>query len=99
VARIWYIGDEVTAAGFRLAGVETRVPTGPETTEVFQQAAADGAELVLLSARRARDLDAPALEAALIATRPLTAVVPDVMGRHAPPDIEHEVRLALGIEP
>lgn len=99
MARVWYIGDEATAAGYRLAGAETRVPTAGETPDVFRRALADGADLILLSAERAGDLESTELGAALAAEHPLTAVVPDAYGRHAPPDVEREVRLALGIEP
>lgn len=99
MARVWYIGDEATAAGYRLAGAETRVPTADETPDVFRRAIADGADLVLLSAERAGDLESSELSDALAAVHPLTAVVPDAYGRHAPPDVEREVRLALGIEP
>jgi len=38
VARIWYIGDAATAAGYRLAGVEVRVPNEAEAAEVFHRA-------------------------------------------------------------
>ena len=35
----------------------------------------------------------------MLGERPLVAIVPDVHGRHAPPDVARDVRLALGIEP
>jgi vacuolar-type H+-ATPase subunit F/Vma7 len=98
MARIYYIGDEATAAGYRLAGAETRVPAPSETTEVFRRALADGADLVLLSAGITADLDATELAAALLAGQPLVAIVADVFGRHAAPDVARDVRLALGIE-
>jgi vacuolar-type H+-ATPase subunit F/Vma7 len=98
MARVYYIGDEATAAGYRLAGTETRVPSPAEVTDVFRRAIADGAEVVLLSAARASDLDPAELSAALIAEQPLTAIVPDVFGSHPAPDVAREVRLALGIE-
>lgn len=99
MARVWYIGDEATATGYRLAGAEVRVPAAGETAEVYRRAVADGADLVLLSAERAGEMDTAELDAALIALRPLTAIVPDAFGRRAPPDVAREVRLALGIEP
>jgi vacuolar-type H+-ATPase subunit F/Vma7 len=98
VARIYYIGDEATAAGYRLAGVETRTPAADETAEVFRRARADGADMVLLAAAAAHTLDAEELATAILAERPLVAIVPDVNARHAPPDVDREVRLALGIE-
>ena len=98
MASVYYIGDEATACGFRLAGAETRVPGPGETTEVFQRAVADGADLILLSAALAGELESPLLDDALAGTRPLVALVPDVHGRHFAPDVAREVRLALGIE-
>jgi vacuolar-type H+-ATPase subunit F/Vma7 len=99
MARVWYIGDEATAAAYRLAGAETRIPTADETPDVFRRAIADGADLVLLSAERAGDLEPSELAAALAAVHPLTTIVPDSYARRTPPDVEREVRLALGIEP
>ena len=99
MARIWYIGDESTAAGYRLAGAETRVPAPSETSEVFLRARSDGADVILLSAALAPEVDPTELGAALIAEAPLVAIVPDVSGRRPPPDVAREVRLALGIEP
>jgi vacuolar-type H+-ATPase subunit F/Vma7 len=99
MARIWYIGDEATAAGYRLAGAERRIPAEGETAEVYRRAVADGADLILLSAKCAEDIGGAELAAALVALRPLTAIVPDAFGRHTPPDVAREVRLALGIEP
>jgi vacuolar-type H+-ATPase subunit F/Vma7 len=99
VARIYYIGDEATAAGYRLAGAEVRVPNAAEAPEVFRRALAGDTDLVLLSAEFAAVLPPAELEAAVLGDRPLVAIVPDTHGRHAPQDVAHEVRLALGIEP
>jgi len=97
MASVYYIGDEATACGYRLAGAETRVPGPAETAEVFRRAIQDGADLILLSAVVAGELGV-ALDEALAGSQPLVAVVPDVLGRHQAPDVAREVRLALGIE-
>jgi len=99
VARIYYIGDEATAAGYRLAGAEVRVPTAEDAAEVFRRARVAETDLVLLSAEFAATLPPEELEAAVQGERPLVAIVPDAHGRHAPPDVARDVRLALGIEP
>jgi vacuolar-type H+-ATPase subunit F/Vma7 len=96
---VYYIGDEATAAGYRLAGAEVRVPTPENATEVFRRARDADADLILLSAEFAGVLPPAELEAAVQGERPLVAVVPDAHGRHAPPDVARDVRLALGIEP
>jgi vacuolar-type H+-ATPase subunit F/Vma7 len=98
MARVFYIGDEVTAAGYRLAGAEARVPVPSETGEVFRRACSDGADVILLSAALAPEIDPGELSAALIAEAPLVAIVPDAFGRCPPPDVARDVRLALGIE-
>jgi vacuolar-type H+-ATPase subunit F/Vma7 len=98
VARVWYIGDEATAAGYRLAGAEVRAPTDEETPEVFRRARESDAELILLSAGLVAALPREELDTALLAAEPLVAIVPDAHGRHATPDVAREVRLALGIE-
>ena len=98
MARVFYIGDEATASGFRLAGADARVPVPEETTDVFRRAIADGADLILVSASRAADVEPGLLDASLLGMRPLVAIVPDVYGLHPAPDMAHEVRLALGID-
>ena len=99
MARIWYIGDEATAAGYRLAGAEVRVPATAEVPEVFRRVRTGDAELILLSAQSAGALPPAELDEALMGTRPLVAIVPDAYGRHPAPDVAHTARLALGIEP
>jgi vacuolar-type H+-ATPase subunit F/Vma7 len=99
VARVYYIGDEATAAGYRLAGAEVRVPAAAEVADAFRHARESEADLILLSVRLAEALPPETLDAALLGDHPLVAVVADAHGRHAPPDVAREVRLALGIEP
>ena len=99
MTRVYYIGDEATAAGYRLAGAEVRVPAATEVADVFRRARDGEADLILLSAEFAGALPRDELEAAVLGNRPLVAIVGDVYGRHAPPDVARDVRLALGIEP
>ena len=99
MARAWFIGDETTALAYRLAGVEARVPGAGETPGVYARAIEDGAELVLLAAPCAAELEPGVLAAALVSLRPLVAIVGDVRGRDTVPDVAREVRLALGLEP
>jgi vacuolar-type H+-ATPase subunit F/Vma7 len=98
MAHVCYIGDEITAAGYRLAGAEARVPAPSEAGEAFRRACSDGADVILLSAALAHEVDPGELSAALLAESPLVAIVPDAFGRCPPPDVARDVRLALGIE-
>lgn len=99
MARIYYIGDEATAAGYRLAGAETYVPAAGEVADVFRRAREADADLILLSAQFADAVPGNELAAALLGERPLVTLVRDAYRRHEAPDVEREVRLALGIEP
>ncbi|NIR59499.1 MAG: Vacuolar H+transporting two-sector ATPase F subunit [Gammaproteobacteria bacterium] len=80
------IGDEISAAGFRLAGVVVRTPAAEETADTLAWARAR-APLVLITAGQARHLPRSTLEAALAATRPLVVVVPDVREHQSAPDL------------
>lgn len=93
-----YIGDEVSAAGYRLAGVETIVP-GPGEEAAASGAALERATLVILSAGVAARLPQAMLHAAQARVRPLVLVVPDRTGGAATPDIAQALRRQLGLEP
>lgn len=98
MARIVYLGDEVTAAGFRLAGVETRVIEPGNAAGPLHEALESDVDCVLLSGSLAAGLAPAVLEHAREAMEPLFAIVPDVRGRDAPHDLARDVRNALGIE-
>jgi vacuolar-type H+-ATPase subunit F/Vma7 len=92
-----YLGDEVTAAGYRLAGVQVRVPAPAEADAAFAEALAL-APLVLVSAAVAMHIDATQLRAALVALRPLVLIVPDARGEVPRPDLAARLRGQLGME-
>jgi vacuolar-type H+-ATPase subunit F/Vma7 len=92
-----YLGDEVTAAGYRLAGVEVRVPAPGEASAAFDEARAN-APLVLVSAAVAARVDAAQLRAALMALQPLVLIVPDAQGEVPRPDLAARLRGQLGME-
>jgi vacuolar-type H+-ATPase subunit F/Vma7 len=92
-----YIGDEVTATGFRLAGVETIVPApGGEAAALAD--ACGRAPLVLLCASVGARVDAALLRARIAASTPPVAVLPDLAGIAPRPDIAARLRRQLGIE-
>lgn len=94
---IVFIGDELSAAGFRLAGARVHVPDETETRAVFESAQRN-ARLLLITAEVAAQLPPAVLSRALVGTRPLLLVVPDVRQRQAPPDLVGRVRRLLGME-
>jgi vacuolar-type H+-ATPase subunit F/Vma7 len=92
-----YLGDEVTGAGYRLAGAQVRVPAPREANAAFEEACATG-PLVLVSAAVAVHIDAGLLRAALAALQPLVLIVPDAQGEVPRPDLAARLRGQLGME-
>lgn len=92
-----FIGDELTGAGFRLAGVRVHLadPENPDT--LFQQVLSD-ADFVIMTYDLANRLPPAQLEAAVARARPPVALVPAVGSAERGPDLERDVRLTLGME-
>jgi vacuolar-type H+-ATPase subunit F/Vma7 len=92
-----YLGDEVTSAGYRLAGAQVRTPAPRDASTAFADACAQ-APLVLVSAAVAMHVDAPQLRAALAALQPLVLIVPDAQDQVPRPDLAARLRGQLGME-
>ena len=93
-----FIGDEVTAQGFRLAGAATHIPAQDDVATSFADALRQGS-LVLITADAASRLDPAELERAVRSASPLVLVVPDAAMRRMPPDPAATVEQVLGIAP
>jgi len=91
-----FIGDEVSACGYRLAGLRVRVPGRDELAAVLA-AACEDAPLVLISAGVARWLPDVQLERLLARDTPPVVVVPDVRGLSGPDDVAPRMRRQLGV--
>jgi len=91
-----FIGDRVSAAGFRLGGSRVHTPEPGGEEEAFEQALAS-ADMVILTAEVAACLPAERLPAAQASHAPLVLVIEDVRGRHQPPDIAATLRRQLGM--
>ncbi len=92
-----YIGEEATAAGFRLAGAAVRIAEEDAEPAAFA-AGANEASLVIVSSSVAARLRGGALEAALAAPAPLVVIVPDLRGEAREPDLAARLRRELGLE-
>jgi vacuolar-type H+-ATPase subunit F/Vma7 len=90
------IADEITAVGWRLAGAQVQMPDARTVGESFGTALRS-ADLVLITAALAARLAGAQLQAALLSQRPLVLVIADLQREFEPPDIEVEVRHALGV--
>ena len=97
MAAVVYLGDEVSAAGYRLAGALVRTPAaGAEAAALAW--ALEQAPLVLLSAALAAGIGDQALRAALSAPQPLVLVVPDLIGEVPLPDLAARLHGQLGMQ-
>ena len=92
-----YLGDEVSAAGYRLAGVDARVPTPGTEGEALARARRE-APLVLVTASIAARVGDAELRRAVMALTPLVLVVPDLLGETPLPDLAARLRAQLGLE-
>lgn len=92
-----YLGDELAAAGFRLAGVDASVPDkGSEAAALTT--ARERAPLVLVSAAVAARIPEAQMRAATAALSPLVVVVPDLAAMVPLPDLAARLRKQLGLE-
>ena len=92
-----FIGDELSAAGFRLAGLKTVTPAPDAAGEALREARAH-AVLVIMTAAYARHLAPPELDSAILVETPAVAIVPDVRFQSRPPDLARRLRSILGID-
>jgi len=91
-----FVGDELSAAGFRLCGLDVRVPSAGDEAACLQRAL-EQARVVLVGLRCARAIPPEALEAALTLVSPLVMVVPDWDGSQPAGDPANKVRQILGL--
>lgn len=92
-----FVGDEVTAAGYRLAGAEVRVPEPGRETETLARACAD-AEWVLIDTTTAGAVAPQVLRTALTRLQPILVLVEDIRATTPLPDPGEAVRRRLGLE-
>lgn len=92
-----FLGDELTAAGYRLAGADVRVIEPAGAGPALLEAGTRGYPLVLMTAECAAGMDEPRLYAALAEVSPQLLLVPDAAGRVPVPDFAGYVRRRLGV--
>lgn len=93
-----FLGDEVSAAGWRLAGATVVTPTPGEEAARFQEAL-HRADLVLITAHLAARLPPTVLSRGLVSIDPPVLVVPDARGLAPAPDLGTAMQARLGMEP
>jgi len=92
-----FIGDEVSAAAYRLAGASVRVTGKRNVARVFGKAVAESG-LLIITADLAAALPENTLRDAVRKADPLVMVVPDAGNRTEPDDLDRRVDRVLGIE-
>jgi vacuolar-type H+-ATPase subunit F/Vma7 len=92
-----FIGDEMTAAGFRLAGLRVHSPDPEKLSTVFRSALVE-ANLVILTGDVAAQLPAGELKQAITRAQPPVAIVSAAISAAGESELVHEVRTALGME-
>ena len=95
---ITFLGDEATAAGFRLAGAAVHVVADADVAVAFADACRDAA-LVIVPASLAARLPEAALARARAAAGHFVAVIPDLNGETPVPDVAQRIYAELGLEP
>ena len=91
-----FIGDELTAAGFRLAGAEVHNPPAPEIPALFRRLR-ERCELLILTAEAATGVPEALMQQTTAAGKPLLLMVPDARGRSRPEDLAALLRDQLGM--
>ena len=92
-----FIGNEISAVVWRLAGFQVRSALRGEEQRVLTQAMAE-AHVVLIDAVFAHILPKELLDKALTSVMPLVLVVPDMRGEQPMPDLSSLMQSQLGIE-
>jgi len=91
-----FIGDEISAAGYRLCGVEVHIADSVNALSLIEQAC-KSASLVLVSSSTAQYLTTGECAVLMENITPAVVVVPDVAGKQAVPDITTMIHKQLGM--
>ena len=90
------VGDAVSAAGYRLCGIETNIGDRKNALALIKEAC-ERASLVLVCSSMLPYIRAAELDELLANTRPPVLIVPDVRGLHDVPDISVRINKQLGL--
>ena len=91
-----YIGDEVSAAGYRLCGVYAHAADMHTASPLIRQAC-ERAALVLVGSSAAQYLSSAERDSLLASVSPPVLIVSDFYGNPAVPDIATRIHKQLGM--
>jgi len=92
-----FIGDEISAAGYRLAGAAVFTPSPSDMLTTFE-AACSQASVVMITAEASRHIPPARLNAAQTKPDPLVVVINDIRSQVYAPDLEDHVHNILGLD-
>lgn len=90
-----FVGDEVTAAGYRLAGVDVRTPPLAEAPEAVRAVVAENPPLLLITTEVARQCPHDELLGILAASAPPVLPVADAAGAVTAIDLVDWIRSGI----
>jgi len=91
-----FIGDEISAAGFRLAGLRIRTPKAGEIDKVMAWAS-EHASFIIITAQYLNLLTNEQQQHYLQQLQPPLVVVPDIRNQHTVKDLATHLRAQLGV--
>jgi len=91
-----FVGDEVSAAGYRLCGIEVHVADSGNALSLIKKSC-ERASLVLVSSSMLQHIRSTELDELLVNIQPPVLVVPDVCGLQDMPDIASRINKQLGL--
>ena len=91
-----FVGDEVSAAGYRLCGIEVHIADSGNALSLIKKSC-ERASLVLVGSSMLQHIGSTELDELLVNIRPPVLVVPDVCGLQDMPDIASRINKQLGL--
>ena len=91
-----FIGDEVTAAGYRLCGIDVTIANSDNALSLIKKSC-ERASLVLVGSSILQDIHSAELDQLLANIQPPVLGVPDIRGLQAVPDIASRINKQLGL--
>jgi vacuolar-type H+-ATPase subunit F/Vma7 len=95
--RIVFLGDELTASAYRLAGFSTAIVEPERTADELDAVAESGPALVLLASTHAKALGMEGLSQRIRLAQPPIMVVVDARHTEPLPDFTNLIRRRLGV--